>query len=431
MAKSERELALYALNKTVYDGGFSNRIIDDTCKGIEDSRKRAFFTKLYLSTLENLILLDTVIEYMTNKKTKNIERPVLGILRITLGQVFFMDSVPDHAALSEAQKLCEKLKLHRAKGFVNGVLRNVLRKKDSVIEESLAKYSEKEREARRHSLPLWLYEYLCETVGEKQIKSLLNNFSGEHFLSVRILKSKITMEEAFLKYKEIGLEPEIIEDLPVIRFRRSVPTLVIPGVLEGYAYVQDISSVKAVSALDLKAGEKVLDMCSAPGGKGLFASELVGKDGVVILRDVSDSKTDIIRENAGKFGIGNTTIEVWDALKPDESLFSSMDAVIADVPCSGLGTIGNKCEIKYRINKEDIKILSDIQGKILEVAKEYVKPGGRLLFSTCTISKLENEENTDRFLKNNPNFKKIKEELIFPDGRGSDGFFYTVLKKDK
>lgn len=431
MIKSERELALNALDKTLYAGGFSNKIIDETCKEIKDLKGRGFFTKLYLSTLDNLILIDKVIEYMTNKKIKRIERPVLGILRITLGQVFFMDSVPDHAALSEAHKLCEKMKLHRAKGFVNGVLRNVLRNRESVIDDTLCRYEGNEKEAVSYSIPIWLYEYLLETVKEDKIKTLLNNFSGEHFLSVRILTGKITMEKALLEYRKMELEPEIMDDLPVIRFGKNVPSMVIPGLTEGYAYIQDISSVKAVSALGLSMGERVLDLCSAPGGKGLFAAELVGEEGHVILRDVSEKKTRKIIENAKSLGVKNVKIQVWDALNPDEELFSSMDAVIADVPCSGIGTLGNKCEIKYRINKTDIENLADIQGRILDVAKEYLKPGGRLLFSTCTISILENEGNVSRFLAKNPNFKKIKEELIFPDGKGSDGFFYAVFKKDE
>lgn len=423
-----RNLVLRAVNRTVYEGAYSNRITDEFCKELTDIRDRAFFTKLYLGTIEKLLLLDIVIEYLTGRKIKKIQRPVSGILRISLYQVLFMDSVPDPVAVSEAQILCDINRLKPAKGFVNGVLRNAVRKKDVLPEEALGEYEGEERLAIEASIPFWMYRYIKESVGEDKIKLLINNLSSKHFLSVRILTGRKSLEEAAKVYEEAGLCPERFSGLPAIRLGKSVPANLIPGIKEGWAYIQDISSIRAVSSMELNPGDDILDICSAPGGKGLYASDLVNP-GKVILRDISENKIKIIENNARACGAGNVVIEARDALDFDAELEGKLDGVIADVPCSGLGTIGNKPEIKYRVNKFDIEKLVELQQKILDVAVRYVKPGGKLLFSTCTLSKSENDDNVEWFLKRHDEFSEVKRETLLPDGKGSDGFFYCLFAK--
>lgn len=425
----ERRLALKSLLRVFCDGAFSGPLVDSGCNELKDPMKKAFYTRLFMGTLENAVFCDYLIRKYSSRKLKDISRVVLNILRLGIYQLFFMDSVPDAAAVDTSNILCEKTGNKKAKPFVNGILREIARDRaqddfiESILPEGIDGLSV------RYSVPQWITEYLSMDYDPEQITDLYENFRGEHFISLRVNTSKITMEKALNLLKDHKLNPELINGIPAIRILQSVSPDNIPGLSEGYFYIQDISSIRAVSALSILPGEKILDLCAAPGGKGLFAAELTGKDGFVTMRDANENRLLSIDENAKRLGITNVKTEIWDATELDPKSREAYDVVICDLPCSGLGTIGNKPEVRYRVKKADVHALSDIQADILKIAPEYVKPGGRIMFSTCTMGNLENTQNTKKFLARRTDFKILTENQLFPDGMGSDGFYYMIAKR--
>ena len=202
----------------------------------------------------------------------------------------------------------------------------------------------------------------------------------------------------------------------------------LPGYDEGEFYVQDISSMEAIDAIGLTKGLNVVDVCAAPGGKSIMAAILMENEGNIVSRDLSEYKIDRIRENVERVGLDIIKPEVHDALSLDTSMKDKMDVVIADLPCSGIGVIAKKPDIKYNVNLTGIDELSKLQEKILDTVKNYVKTGGKLLFSTCTITKAENVNNTKAFLAKNPEFELLKEKQIIPDSI-QDGFYYALMKR--
>lgn len=428
MASSERRLCLNSLLSVFYDGEFSGILIDNSCKKLNDPIKKAFYTRLFLGTLENILFLDAVISVASKRKTKDIQRIVLNILRQSLYEIYFLNSVPNAATVSSALSLCEEKKQFKAKSFVNGVLRAIAREPEKYKELALLNKNEIETLSLSLSLPRWIIEYLSNTMDYNDIKSIFNNQSilGP---SLRVNENRISYEDYLLCLKEKNID--VIEGCkaPIIKLKNPVFVPTLPGYSEGLFYVQELGGVKALKRADIKNDDFIIDVCASPGGKGLYAAELAPL-GHVSMRDKTEDKVSIIRENADRLGVKNIDAKVFDATRKDESAVGRADLVIADLPCSGLGTIKNKPEVKYRLKEKDIEALSLLQREILSVAKDYVKEGGKLLYSTCTVSPKENEENTRWILGEYKEFTLLEEEQIFPDEK-TDGFYYALLKRTK
>ena len=356
------------------------------------------------------------------------------ILQMGVYQLKYMDSVPPSAACNEAVRLTAKKGFRTLKGFVNGVLRNISRNISDITYPD-----EKEQPfyacAVRYSIPEWMLRQWKKDYGWEKTKSIAESFQKKERTCIRVNRMKTTPEELLRSFRQQGIHAEQIRlsnypDFDYAMYLSGYDYLAkIPGFLEGMFTVQDLSSMLATHIAAPKPGDHVIDVCSAPGGKSLHAAELMQGEGFVEARDLTEYKISRIGENIKRSGMKNICARQMDARLLDEASIAKADLVIADLPCSGLGTLRKKPEIRYRITEEDEKNLAALQREILAVVCQYVKPGGTLMFSTCTIDRMENEENAAWFLKQNPQFSLEFEQQFFPDEGESDGFYIARFKK--
>lgn len=308
-------------------------------------------------------------------------------------------------------------------------LRNIGRNLDKII------YPDKEKSYKQYlsvtcSIPEWMITLWEKNYSLERIEKIAEAFLKEEPLTIRCNITKITPEALVERLKNRGMEVNIDEKLPYALHVRGVDYLgSIPEFAEGLFYVQDLSSMKVAEAAEVKANDTVIDVCGAPGGKSIHIAQLLSGSGRVITRDVSEYKVSLIEENIRRHQVTNMTAEQWDARVSDKGSIGKADVVIADLPCSGLGVLRKKPDIKYRMQPEDIKSLIALQREILSTVHQYVKPGGRMIYSTCTIDAGENEENVAWFMANHKEFEVESMEQILPDELGSDGFFIARLRK--
>lgn len=397
-----RGLAMQAIIMVLEEKKTSSEVL----RGVLDKyqylpkQERAFFTRLCEGTMERAIELDYVIDQFSKIKTKKMKPVIRTILRMGTYQILYMNQVPDSAACNESVKLAQKKGFHTLKGFVNGVLRTISRNKENL------KYPDKNKDMLSYlnitySMPMWILEKWSKQYSMKQVEDMLSYFALESKTTIRVNTLKTDKEQYRKMLEEAGVTVKVgkyYENALQISDYNNIQSL--PGYEDGYFTVQDESSIIAVLCAGIKPGIQVLDVCAAPGGKTMFAASQMGGTGKVISCDISDYKVDKIRENVERLGLSNVEEVVWDATQCNDKWVGLMDVVIADVPCSGLGVIGKKPDIKYNCTQEGIDNLRDIQRKILENVAQYVKPGGVLLFSTCTVTQEENRENAEWFVKN-------------------------------
>ena len=441
-----RNIVLNMLTASIENGSLSSVVLRDFYEKnwILYEEDSSFVVSLYLGTMEKLVYIDFLINHFSKVKPEKMKSVIKNILRLSVYQIVFMENVPDRAALSEAQKLCEFRKLDGLKGFVNGVLRAVQRDYKTVqMPEYIENYFSK-----------WLYELILEqyekTVAEKYFEAV-NRYDNSLTVRLHAAVSKDEIIES-LKKEECNVQQvEGVEKCLKISGFSSLTKL--EAFCNGWISVQDVSSMMPAFAA-AKEKEKVkviIDVCAAPGGKSmLFADEF--SDGEIISMDVSEEKTKLIRENIKRMGYSNIKVTVNDARCAKEEFLEKADIVLCDVPCSGLGVIGKKPDIKNRIQPEDFEELIVLQQDILKESSRYVKKGGLLIYSTCTINKDENEENAKRFVKENPDFSfepldhTMPEELLgkeqveglkegmlqlIPGINDMDGFFLAAMRKSK
>ena len=403
--KSERELLLELLEKVFYEGEFIHLALRKLFSEYPDlgNREKAFLTRSSHGILERYLQLDYVISLYSSVKLKKLKPVVFLSLRIALYQFLFMDKIPDHAIVDEAVKSIKKRKLQGLVPFVNGVLRKIVGEKEE-IRKKLA------------SLPK-----------EDSISLCLPQDILEVFLQDYGRDRTIAMAEAFLR-SDGGF---------YIRNEEGEGEQVSGNILEeerflsGAVTIQDFSSQAVGKSLSLKEGDLVLDSCSAPGGKACHIASLLKGSGKVYARDAQKDKLRYIVENQRRLGLENMEIEHWDARVRDERFLKDgeglLDVVLCDAPCSGLGVIGRKPDIRLHFSKESLDELQNLQREILTTVQAYVKKGGQLLYSTCSLSFKENEENRDFILRNFP-FTLIKEEKFMP-GEPSDGFYLALFQR--
>jgi len=443
-----RMVALNALMR-IEQGEFSHVVIRDTLdENTTLSRQdKAFIKRLVTGTMNNKLQLDYILKQFIEKDLKKIKPVVLLILRSAVYQMLYMDTVPDNAACNEAVKLTEKKRFQGLKGFVNGVLRNVARNKDKISNfDNIADVNT--RISVKYSTPLWLVDMWLEEYGRELTEKMLSAFDKESLVTIRVNPTKATLTELEdnLNNEQVSYEKHpYLEEAFVITNIDNIQTLT--AFQKGLFQIQDVSSMIVGVAAAFKEGQKVLDICAAPGGKSMHAAALVGKSGQVISNDLTEKKAQLIRENALRQGFENITTTVMDACEYKPEYEEAFDVVIADVPCSGLGVIGRKSDIKYRVTRTDIDALVELQRKILANAYRYVKQGGTLMFSTCTVNKNENDANV-KWLRENYNLKlvdfsmelqpplseeaSVKEGYLqlIPGKHLTDGFFLAKFCKE-
>ena len=465
MAENPRAVVLDILIEVLEHGGFSHqtiyRLLNE--EGFT-SKERAFAVRLARGTIENALLLDDCIDQVSKTPVRKMKPLVRNVLREAVYQIRFMDNVPDSAAVNEAVKLMRKRGLSQLSGFVNGVLRGYLRARDA------GKEPQPRTDEARYSTPQWILDLWQESY-PSEMKSILEGLNQKPDLTVVVNTRKISAEDLISRLREEGVEAERLEtgqfctvtgqpgsksegaggrqkssSLDKIRLNSSVDLECLPEFKEGLFYVQDLSSMLPAEAVmenlsqaddqgsykqtDSQAPLTVIDLCSAPGGKSINMSLLLGENANIISRDQSEEKIGKIRENAARLGISNIHPQVWDGTKTDPDMIGKADVILADLPCSGLGVFNRKPDIKYRVNEKDLQELQNLQREILTASLPYLKDGGLLVYSTCTVNPGENQENRDWILREAPHLSLIEDRQVFASAR-QDGFYVAVFRQTR
>lgn len=444
-----REVALDIFLEAEKSGSSASALIADTLEkyDYEDPKEKAFLKRLAEGTLERRITLDWVLDGYSRTPTQKMKPLIRHLLRIGAYQILYMDKVPDAAACNEAVRLAKKRGFSSLSGFVNGVLRALSRNKEQLC------WPDQKKDPVRYcsvyySQPEWLVALWEEQMGLPDTEKMLKNMAKRRPLIIRVNETLSEKErrEAIEAIRRAGV---LVTEHPLYanayKLDNCEGVAGLPGFDEGLFYVQDVSSMLAVEAAGIKEGMRVLDLCSAPGGKAILAAEKLNGTGMVKACDVSEKKTQRIRENAARMGAGNMEIAVWDARIKNPGQKEWADVMLADVPCSGLGVTGRKKDIRYRVTKEDLTALCALQKEILTASWEYVKPGGVLLYSTCTVDQKENEEmvvfltehfpfrteSLDPYLPERLRSARTAKGMLqlLPGEHDTDGFFIARLRR--
>ncbi|MFI3207787.1 MAG: 16S rRNA (cytosine(967)-C(5))-methyltransferase RsmB [Eubacteriales bacterium] len=443
---NEREIILDILMEVIEGGKYSHIVLRETLDKYQfaDKKKRAFITRVTEGTIEHMIELDYIINQYSKVKVKKMKPLIRNLIRSAVYQMKYMDSVPNSAVCNESVKLAVKRGFGGLRGFVNGVLRNISRNLDSVKlpgkEEGALYYSVK------YSLPEWIVERWLKQYGEETLVSMGEAFLAEGKTTIRVNTSKCTKEELISMLESEGVTVENHPYLPyALEISRYDSLYFLNSFQMGLFQVQDISSMLVSEIANPKCGNYIIDVCAAPGGKALHMADKLEGTGTVEARDLTDYKISLIHQNVERSQMRNINAVKWDATILDESVIEKADIVIADLPCSGLGVMGKKTDLKYRIKQEDLTALAQLQKDILKNVCQYVKKDGVLVYSTCTINEEENEDNVDFIIEElGLEVVDIKpflcEELkswvsskgglqLLPGIHHSDGFFIAAFKK--
>lgn len=443
-----REIVLDVLMEVLEKNKYSHLILNQALTKYQflDKQDRALISRISEGTIERLLEIDYIINQFSKVPVHKMKPVIRNILRMAVYEIKFMDSIPVSASCNEAVKLAEKRSFGSLKGFVNGVLRAISRKLSDI------KYPDKTTDTVKYlsvsySIPEWIIakwmgEYSPEDV-EKIAKASLENEKT----SVRLVLNKGKKEDVleFLKKDKVLVEPSDYLDYAFYISEYDYLND-IQAFREGYLQVQDISSMLVAEVAGVKEGDYIIDVCAAPGGKSLHLADKLYGSGMVEARDLTEYKVGLIRENIQRIGIDNIFAKQQDALLLDESSMDKADILIADLPCSGLGVMRRKTDIKYKTNPENLKELVKLQREILSTVYQYVKVGGTLIYSTCTINKEENEENLKWFTENYPFVREdlrpyLPEKLseakgvnqgyiqLLPGIHNTDGFFIGRLRR--
>lgn len=438
-----RKAALELLCRIETEGTYSNLGLSDALGAAQyTAADRRLLTRLVYGVLENRLYIDAVIRKYSKTPLNKMKPWVLNALRIALYQLKWMDRIPAAAAINESVKLV-KLRHGALSGFANGVLRTALRQGITLPETDPGS---PEGLALLYSHPEWLVKRWIEQFGTEGTEAILKANNTPTLLTLRANRLKGSPEALVKILRTQGVQaeqsPELKEALLVSELGdRELADL--PAFQAGLFTVQDISSMLVAKAIAPQAGERVLDLCAAPGGKTTHLAEIMNNTGEIVAQDIHPHKVKLIEENALRLGITTILGAEGDALAFKPQWENAFDHVLLDAPCSGTGIIRKKPEIRYNRKPEDISALSELQYALLEQAKAYVKNHGQLIYSTCTMEYEENEGVLQRFLSKNPAFSlvDINEKMpaklrcpspvirIFPGEGALDGFFIAVMKK--
>lgn len=402
------------------DGQYSHLVLRDVLDKYQylSKQERAFLTRLTEGTVERMLTLDYVIDQFSKTKVKKMKPLIRELMRLSVYQIMYMDGVPDSAVCNEAVKLARKRGFSGLSGFVNGVLRSVARGWKNVTFQN---------ESVRYSVPEWIIDGWNADYGRDVTEKMLEAFMQPAKITVRTNTQKCTPQELKDRLSQEGVTVEAIEGISYAFALSGFDYLAGLGSFQdGWFYVQDISSMTVAHAADPKKGDYIIDVCAAPGGKSSHLAELLDGSGMVEARDLTEYKVGLIEENILRHDLHNMKAVQQDATLFDETSVEKADILICDLPCSGLGVIGRKSDIRYKMTAEKAHDLAVLQQEMLDTVWKYVKRGGKLIYSTCTIHKEENEDNVAAFLQKHPQFTLVEQRQIFPM-EGSDGFFVAKM----
>jgi 16S rRNA (cytosine967-C5)-methyltransferase len=443
-AQSPRETALRTLYRFETEGGFVRDYLEDAfASGAVDTRNRAFITELVYGTTRWKGRLDWIINSLARRGADSLTPWIKNILRLGVYQLLMMDHVPDAAATDESVKLAKRYGHSGVARFTNAMLREVIRRRpyflapvdtgDEAVSLSLT-----------YSYPEWMVKRWLTRHGRQKTEEMLKAGNQAPGITARVNRMKITVEELTGLWRADGLEPapgRYLEDFLTIRGAGVITRL--PGYTEGFFQIQDESAGLAVRLLDPRPGETIIDLCCAPGGKATYIAELMSDRGVVVGADRMTSRMRAVRENSQRLGLKSICPVVMDGCSPGVNV--QTDRALIDAPCTGLGTVGRRADLRWRRQPEDIPAAQRLQKTLLDQGARLVKPGGVLVYSTCTTEPEENEQVIDAFLRRHPQFRIAPPEnrtvpwretldedgmiRTFPSIDGMDGSFAARLRR--
>lgn len=448
MAMTPRSACVLSLNSCFKNGRFVNLELDSAIKkyGFEGVDK-SFFTALLYGTCERIITIDYVLSQFSKTPIEKIEPMMLANLRVAIYQIFYMDRVPDSAACNEAVEICKALCPHSFAGFLNAVLRSIIRSKEQVSEQINSLKGLKGISVK-YSVPLDIVKLFAKDYGQEGAQKICRAFcENPPYLSIHVNTLKISPARLKDALGSVASIDRLAKE--GIRIKGTIPPKDLCGFDDGLFFVQDTASVKCAELLmpddvkdTVKEGDTpfIIDVCACPGGKSFSAALNFKNKANILSMDLHQNRLSLIESSAKRLGITCITTRCNNAKEPIAEYFGKADAVICDVPCSGLGVIAKKADIKYK-DVSDIQRLPELQYDILCKSSNYLKDGGVLVYSTCTLVKQENEEIIRRFLAEHNDFTLVPFEIgnmttegavtLRPDIHGTDGFFMAKLKKAK
>ena len=431
-----RQIALRILDEYELGGKYINLALSTHAADDLSREEKAALTVLLYTVVERKLTYDYYICAISKRSDSDIDIHTKNILRLGFCQLVDMTSIPDFAAVNETVKLARQ-KGERA--FVNGVLRAAQRMKDSLpmppVEKNYKRYL-----SVKYSFPLDTVKHFDSLFGKEDTEELLKFYNEAKYTDITVNTSKISVSEYRKVLSNRGVETETCLDAPnSLRINNSVNPERLYGFKEGYFFVQDRASFISALALSPKQGDTVVDVCSAPGGKSFATAILMGNEGKIHSFDLHESKLSLITSGRDRLGLSIIDVSAKDAIAPDESLFGTADRLICDAPCSGLGVLGKKPDLRYK-DFASINELPTLQLEILEKSVKYLKVGGVAVYSTCTLNPSENDEVVAKFLENNPDFELVPFKVgelsadsgmltLLPHKHKTDGFFIAKIKK--
>lgn len=444
---SERELVLGVLMEVTRENTYSHIALRNVLNKYQylDKKERAFITRVVEGTLEHMIEMDYIINQFSKVKVNKMKPVIRCIIRSAVYQMKYMDSVPNSAVCNEAVKLAVKKGFGNLRGFVNGVLRNIDRNLDAVSypdESDLTEYL-----SIKYSIPVWILNKWLAEYDREIVESMLRDFQTEKPTTIRCNLHQIETDDLKQKLEAEGVT---VQRHPYLPYALLISDYNYLGELasfqQGDFAVQDISSMLVGEIAAPQTGDYIIDVCAAPGGKALHIADKLEATGHVEARDLTEYKVDMIRENIERSHLTNICAAQQDATLLDEQAVEKADIVMADLPCSGLGVLGRKTDLKYKVTAEMTEALSQLQRQILSVVHRYVKPGGTLIYSTCTVNDGENMDQVQWFLNQYPQFhlsdirgllcEELKSEAVhegclqlLPGVQQSDGFFIAKFQR--
>ncbi|MBO7197026.1 MAG: 16S rRNA (cytosine(967)-C(5))-methyltransferase RsmB [Clostridia bacterium] len=431
-----RQIALRILDEYEAGGKFINLALSTHLTDRLSREEKAALTALLYTSVERKLSYDYYICAISKRSDSDIDPHTKNILRLGLCQILDMHSVPDFAAVNESVKLAST---PGERSFVNGVLRAAVRQKDDMPIPPRGKNVRRYLSVK-YSFPLATVKHFVSLFGEERTERMLDFFNNVKYTDITVNTMKISREDYRERLSLAGYHTRINHTSDFsIRILDSVNPERLPGFEDGLFFVQDAASAVSASALAPTDGCLIVDVCAAPGGKSFAASILSGGSAQIHSFDLHDSKLSLISSGADRLGLSNIHVAQRDATTPDHSLVGKADRVICDAPCSGLGVLGKKPDLRYK-DIADLGELNDLQLRILTASATYLKPGGYLVYSTCTLNPSENELLVEKFIADNPDYELVPSVIggymmqsgmltMLPFEHGTDGFFMAKIRR--
>lgn len=432
MMKSVRTYALETINDVLNKGAYSNLKINEVLSTNNiNTVDKNLFTELVYGTLKRKYTLDYLLKPFIKTKIKSWVRQLLWM---SLYQYLYLDKIPNHAIIHEAVDIAKKRGGYHTGNIVNGILRTVMRTELPSFEDI---DDIKKRIAIQYSLPKWIVDHWGTHFGVEKTENIARSFLEPVATTVRANISRDSIDSIISKLEQEGYHVKKDDMLPFCLHISGMPVVNSNAFKEGYISIQDKSSMMVAYVMNLGRDDKVLDACSAPGGKACHMAEILSPEGHVDATDIHEHKINLIKQNITKLKLNNIKAFQHDATEVYDKMY---DKILVDAPCSGLGVLRHKPEIKYSQSQNSIKSLVELQLQILENVKDNIKPGGTIVYSTCTIEQMENENVIYTFLKRHKDFEfepfqnpatgeQVKTLQILPQDFNSDGFFISKIKR--